>query len=92
MTLLLILSKQSLHRLPYYIAYPCFSDPFIVLTDASDKAMGVSLAKCVIITYSLLEYRQLTKAECNYSTIKREALAAVGILSIFVWLFFQTCH
>ena len=71
--------------------------PFIVSTDASDKAVGGVLSQIqgghepVIADWS----RQLQMAECIYSTIEREALAVVGnqgILPIFIWLFFQMNH
>ena len=76
--------KQHLTS-PPVLAYPCFSVPFIVATDASSEALGAVLSqvqngKEVVIAYWS---RQLTKAERNYSTIEREALAAVAAIKEF---------
>ena len=70
---------------PPILTYPCFSDPFIVLTDASDKAIGGVLSQMRHNQEKVIAYwsRQLTKAERNYSTIEREALAAVGAIKEF---------
>ena len=69
------------HKLttPSILAYPDFSSPFLVYSDASSTAIGGVLGqiqqnKEVVISYWS---RQLTKAERNYSAIEREALAAV---------------
>ena len=62
------------------LAYPRFSDTFIVATDASDTAIGGVLSQMHDGHEWLLAYwsRQLQKAETNYSNIEREALAVVG--------------
>ena len=53
--------------------------------DASDKAIGRVLSQLCNGQDRVIAYwsRQLSKAECNYSTIKREALAAVGAIKKF---------
>ena len=76
--------KQKLIT-PPILAYPDFSLPFIVYSDASNTAIGGLLGqlqndKEVVISYWS---RQLTKAERNYSTVEREALAAVSIIKEF---------
>ena len=70
---------------PLILTYPCFSDPFIILTDASDKAIGGVLSQMRHNQEKVIAYwsRQLTKAERNYSTIEREVLAAVGAIKEF---------
>ena len=70
---------------PPILAYPHFTDPFIVSTDASDKAIGGVLSQLRDGHERVIAYwsRQLSKAERNYSTIEREALAAVGAIKEF---------
>ena len=67
------------------LAYPRFTDPFIVSTDASDKAIGGVLSQVQNGHERVIAYwsRQLQKAERNYSTIEREALAVVGAVKEF---------
>ena len=75
------------HRLttPPILNYPDFSQEFILHTDASANALGGVLCQShngqerVICYWS----RQLSKAEQNYSTIEREALAAVAAIKEF---------
>ena len=76
-----------MHKLitPPILAYTVLTLPFIVYSDASDTAIGGLLGqmqhgKEVVISYWI---GQLTKAERNYSIIKREALAAVSIIKEF---------
>ena len=76
--------KQKLTT-PPILTYPNFKEPFLVYTDASEVAVGGVLGqiqdgKEVVISYWS---RQLTKAEKNYSTIEREALAAVCTIKEF---------
>ena len=70
---------------PPILAFPNFANPFIVSTDASDKAIGGVLSQLHDGQDRVLAYwsRQLSKAERNYSTIEREALAAVGAIKEF---------
>ena len=75
------------HKLttPPILAYPDFSSLSLVYSDASSFAIGGVLGqiqqnKEVVISYWS---RQLTKAERNYSAIKREALAAVCTIKEF---------
>ena len=60
---------------PPILAYSHFADPFIVSTDASDKAIGGVLSQLRNGQDRVIAYwsRQLSKAERNYSTIEREA-------------------
>ena len=70
---------------PPILAFPNFRQEFILHTDASDSAIGGVLSqnqdgKERVIAY---QSRQLQKAERNYSTIEKEALAAVAALEEF---------
>ncbi|XP_046393726.1 uncharacterized protein LOC124161448 [Ischnura elegans] len=61
------------------LQYPDFSRPFLLTTDASNKALGAILSqgtpgKDLPIAYAS---RALNKAEKNYSTIEKELLAIV---------------
>ena len=62
-----------------------FEEPFILYTDASDMAIGGALGQIqngvehVIVYWS----RQLKPAERKYSTVEREALAAVSAIKDF---------
>ena len=71
---------------PPVLAFPQFDREFLLATDASDSATGAVLSQVddngtekVIAYWS----RQLTKAERNYSTIEREALAIVKAVKEF---------
>ena len=70
---------------PPVSAYPRFTVPFIVSTDASDKTIGGVLSQVQNGHEQVVAYwsRQLQKAERNYSTIEREALAVVGAVKEF---------
>ena len=67
------------------LSYPDFSLPFVLHTDASDVAIGGILSQCHDGHETVICYwsRQLTKAEKNYSTVEREALAAVSAIKEF---------
>ena len=67
------------------LAFPRFTDPFLVATDASDTAIGGVLSQVRDGHERVIAYwsRQLHKAEHNYSTIEREALAVVGAVKEF---------
>ena len=71
---------------PPILAFPQFDREFLLATDASDSAIGAVLSQVhdngtekVIAYWS----RQLSKAEQNYSTIEREALAIVKAVKEF---------
>ena len=70
---------------PPVLAFPQFKTPFIVATDASDHAIGGVLSQVQDGRERVIAYwsRQLQKAERNYSTIEREALAVVGAVKEF---------
>ena len=61
------------------MGYPDLSQEFVLFTDASNDGIGIVLSQIqngceVVISYA---GRQFTKAERNYSTTEREALAVV---------------
>jgi len=70
---------------PPVLAFPRFEIPFIVATDASDYAIGGVLSQVQNGQEKVIAYwsRQLQKAERNYSTIEREALAVVSSVKEF---------
>ena len=67
------------------LAYPCFQQPFILATDASEFAVGGVLSQKINGVERVISYwsRQLNKAERNYSTVEREALAVVAAVKEF---------
>ena len=77
--------KQALTTAPV-LAYPDFSRPFLVATDASSAAVGAVLSQLDrngrehAIYYAS---RSLNKAEKNYLTYEREGLAIVFALKKF---------
>ena len=83
------LIKQKLAN-PPILTYPDFKLPFIVATDASSTAIGGVLSQVQDGVEKVVAYwsRQLQKAERNYSTIEREALAVVsGIKEFYPYLY-----
>ncbi|KAL5516223.1 hypothetical protein EMCRGX_G001504 [Ephydatia muelleri] len=70
---------------PPILAYPDFKQPFLLHTDASDAAIGAVLSQVQGGTERVIAYwsRKLQKAERNYSTTEREALAVVVSLKEF---------
>ena len=86
--------KQKLTT-PPILAYPQFNHPFIMATDASGTAIGAVLSQDVEGEEKVIAYWswQLNKAERNYSTIEREALAAVAAIKEFFSLsLWQAVH
>ena len=67
------------------LGYPVFSQEFILHTDASATALGAFLCQAQNGQERVISYwsRQLSKPERNYSTIEREALAAVATIKEF---------
>ena len=70
---------------PPILGYPDFSQPFILHSDASAYAIGAVLSQLQSGKETVISYwsRQLSKAERNYSTIEREALAVVCAVKEF---------
>ena len=76
--------KQRLTT-PPILAYPNFSHPFVLATDASGIALGGILSQTTDGKEQVIAYwsRQMNKAERRYSTIEREALAVVAAVKEF---------
>ena len=70
---------------PPILAFPDFTQQFVLYTDTSDSAIGTVLSQNRGGEERVIAYwsRQLQKAERNYSTIEREALAAVAAIKEF---------
>ena len=70
---------------PPILAYPQFAHKFTLATDASDSALGGILSQVINGQERVISYwsRQLNKAELNYSTVEREALAVVAAVKEF---------
>ena len=67
------------------LSYPDFTLLFSLQTDASDTAVGGILSQSHSGCETVICYwsRQLTKAERKYSTVEREALAAISAIKEF---------
>ena len=70
------------------LQYPKFDKPFFVTTDASNIAIGAVLSQKnnedeKVDLPLCFASRTLNKAECNYSTIEKEALALVWAVTHF---------
>ncbi|KAL5503369.1 hypothetical protein EMCRGX_G010306 [Ephydatia muelleri] len=76
--------KQRLTT-PPILAYPNFSNPFVLATDASGIALGGILSQTTDGKEQVIAYwsRQMNNAERRYSTIEREALAVVAAVKEF---------
>ena len=76
--------KQKLIS-PPILAYPDFKHSFTIATDASGSALGAVLSQEVEGEEKVIAFwsRQLNKAERNYSTVEREALAVVAAIKEF---------
>ena len=73
---------QEAFRKKAILVTPQWDKPFIVSTDASSIALGACLMQEHDGILHPIQYlsRNLTKTECNYSTIERECLAIVWAL------------
>ena len=67
------------------LAFPDFSKPFILDTDASDNAIGAVLSQIQDDKEQVIAYasRSLTKSERNYCVTKKELLAIVTFVKYF---------
>ena len=76
--------KQKLVS-PPILVFPDFRQQFILYTDASETAIGGILGQFQDGQEQVMSYwgRQLQKAERKYSTIEREASAAVSAIKEF---------
>ena len=75
---------------PPILAYPDFSQPFHLYTDASQSALGYILGQVVDGKEHVIAYggRELSLQETRYSTTEREALAVIdGIKRYQPYLF-----
>ena len=76
--------EELKHKLvsPPILAFPDFSQEFILCTDASDSAVGCVLSQIQGGQERVVSHwrRQLQKAERNYSTNEKEALAVVAAI------------
>jgi hypothetical protein len=79
--------EELKHRLATapILAYPDFTKPFALLTDASCTGLGAVLAQNIDGKEHVIAYcsRSLTKAEANYGITDLESLAAVWAISYF---------
>ena len=76
--------KSMLTNTPI-LAFPDFSEPFILDTDASDGAIGAVLSQIQDGNEKVIAYasRSLTKSERNYCVTKKELLAIVTFVKYF---------
>jgi hypothetical protein len=67
------------------LAYPIYSDQFILTTDASKYATGAILSQIRGVREVAIAYggRKLTTQEQNYTTTERECLAVIEALKEF---------
>jgi len=76
--------KERLTSAPI-LAFPDFSQQFIVDVDASGQGLGAVLSQCIAGKERVVAYasRTLTKAERRYCTTRREMLALVWAIRYF---------
>jgi len=69
---------------PPVLAYPDYSKPFVLYTDASDVGIGAVLVQKQEEKFRIIRYlsRTLTRAEENYSSPERECLAIVHSVNL----------
>ena len=67
------------------LAYPDFTLPFHLYTDASQTGIGITLSQIVDGREIVIAYagRDLNQAERNYSATEREALAVIDAVKRF---------
>lgn len=67
------------------LAYPDFTEPFILATDASGTALGAVLSQRQHGRERPIAFasRQLNKSEANYSVTERELLAVIWATKLF---------
>ena len=77
------LLKTRLLQAPI-LAFPNFCHPFVIVTDASETALGAVLSQIIDGEERPIDFesRVLSKTKVNYATTKREAL---GIVQAMQW-------
>lgn len=76
--------RTALFKSPV-LAFPDFSQPFIIATDASNFALGAVLSQLIDGKEHPIAYasRTLNKAETNYTTTEKECLGVVWAVKSF---------
>ena len=71
---------------PPVLAYPDYSKPFLLYTDASDVGIGAVLLQKQEEKFRIIR-GTLTPAERNYSSPEREFLAIAHLVNLFNLIF-----